>query len=87
MQTGSSLLRMFLKKVSIEFFKNDLQIYSKFIISFQADKGNQVQAQPQAFFLPLCEAGEEGGGPVIDLEDFIQPKNCEISNLGGEYIL
>ena len=37
-------------------------------ISFQADKGNQVQAQPQAFFLPLGEAGEEGGGPVIDLE-------------------
>ena len=41
---------------------------SKFIISLQADKGNQVQAQPQAFFLPLGEAGEEGNGPVIDLE-------------------
>ena len=26
-----------------------------------------MQAQPQAFFLPLGE-GEEGGGPVIDLE-------------------
>ena len=38
---------------------------SKFIISLQADKGNQVQAQPQAFFLPLGEAGEEGGRPVI----------------------
>ena len=37
------------------------------ITSFQADKGNQVQAQPQAFFLPLGE-GEELGGPVIDLE-------------------
>ena len=35
------------------------------ITSFQADKGNQVQAQPQAFFLPL---GEGEGGPVIDLE-------------------
>ena len=35
------------------------------ITSFQADKGNQVQAQPQAFFLPL---GEGEDGPVIDLE-------------------
>ena len=35
------------------------------ITSLQADKGNQVQAQPQAFFLPL---GEGEGGPVIDLE-------------------
>lgn len=69
MQTGSSLLRMFLKKVFI-LFQQSLQINLLIplsIICLQADKGNQVQAQPQAFFLPLGE-GEEGGGPVIDLE-------------------
>ena len=63
MQTGSSLLRMFLKKVFI-LFQQSLQIdllIPLSIICLQADKGNQVHAQPQAFFLPLGE-GEEGGG-------------------------
>lgn len=34
----------------------------------KADKGNQVQAQPQAFFLPLADEGDEGSSNVIDLE-------------------
>ena len=63
MQTGSSLLRMFLKKVKHQL----LCILPLFLFLHQADKGNQVREQPQAFFLPL-EEGEPGSSSVIDLE-------------------
>ena len=47
----------------------------------QADKGNQVQAQPQAFFLPLADEGDEGSSNVIDLEVTIIFSNKNYINI------